>query len=170
MENYTVQDRVRRLSFQGKLIGKSSTRRSGSLRWTDISIYRTAGGQYIVQREGLSLVYHWENASCARGELISPKELLAEGLDVPPIDQPVACPICDPPQRDVLSALQSNPGQGFRREVTISSADVTSDPQDIPRHLLFKGRLTTVGVEALEEAVRNDPALRGTLNHTEVIQ
>ena len=48
----------RTLKFEGELLGKSTSWRSGSFRWIEFSLYKTKKGQYILSRVGVSLIYH----------------------------------------------------------------------------------------------------------------
>lgn len=60
MERITLERTGQRpLVFTGELIKTESTRRHNSSRWTDMSIYRTAGGKYVAS------MYH---ATCWQGE------------------------------------------------------------------------------------------------------
>lgn len=188
-EAYEILDRVRRIRFRGRMIGKASTQRDGGgPRWTDITIYRTEGGQYVIQREGISLVYHRADSSCRGGELVTNEQIL-EGS--------VPCAVCRPPGLDALddiregaanhlkiAALEQELGMDpsdfegqtasrdpnrYRREVTMSSADVADDPNKIVPILTYQGRLTTVATDAIREAIRNDRRLDGIFDRVETI-
>lgn len=59
---YEVKDGSRTLKFSGKILGSSSSWRTGSTRWIEFSLYRTDSGSYILSRVGVSLVFH--GAAC----------------------------------------------------------------------------------------------------------
>jgi hypothetical protein len=60
---FEVKDGARTLQFNGKLLGKSSSKRNDSTRWIEFELYRTESGSYILSRIGVSLVFH--GAACA---------------------------------------------------------------------------------------------------------
>lgn len=141
--------------FTGDKIGFASTRTRDSLRWTDIGIYKTSSGRYIVERLGRSLVYHLADSDCASsGEEITGAELAEES-------EP--CEKCDPPTPE---DSDFDSGEVFRQEVTISRVDVVDEPREIREVLTVsnQGRrpyLSSVAFSAIQEAVRNDQALIG---------
>ena len=71
------------ISFTGEKIGAGSTRGHNTTRWTNVDIFRTQGGRYIVS---VSRLTQWEGESDHRqaSSLASPAEViehLKEGLD-----------------------------------------------------------------------------------------
>lgn len=167
---YKVPDRLRRLEFTGRMIGKGSAQREGGEpRWTDITIYVTEGGSYVVQREGISLVYHQENAACRGGGVVVPNREILEGS--------VPCDRCRPPGLQELDEIREKlktigvdeDTDLYRREITLSSADATDDPRKIIQLLTHKGRLTTVATDAIQRAMANDPRLEGIFDVVERI-
>lgn len=54
-DDFVVHDGERELNFCGHLLGASDSRKPGSERWAEISIYRTAEGRYIVAGIGRSI-------------------------------------------------------------------------------------------------------------------
>jgi hypothetical protein len=59
---FEVKDGNRTLQFNGKLLGKSSSRRGDSTRWIEFELYKTESGSYILSRVGVSILYH--GAAC----------------------------------------------------------------------------------------------------------
>ena len=55
---YEVKDGSRTLTFEGALLGESSSYRRGSTRWIEFELYKTESGAYILSRIGVSLVFH----------------------------------------------------------------------------------------------------------------
>jgi hypothetical protein len=150
-QQYVVRDRFDVIEFEGDLIGSASTRKDEDQgRWTEIHIYRTTSGKYVVQRLGCSVVFHRKGKPCSSGEIV-----LGEDIQ----DESIGCSKCDP-DTDFFDDGE------YVHEVTMSSADVVSEPKDIRRVLVIKkeGRpeyLSSVAHSALQEAVRSDRALLG---------
>lgn len=57
-----VKDGNRTLYVDGELLGSSTSYRHGSTRWIEFKLYKTTGGQYVLSRVGVSIVYH--GAAC----------------------------------------------------------------------------------------------------------
>ena len=53
-----VRDGNRLLSFDGQLLATISSRTSDRDRWTEMSVYRTSGGSYILEKVGRSIRLH----------------------------------------------------------------------------------------------------------------
>lgn len=49
---WQVQDEDRTIEFRGERLAKSSSWSQGKLRWTEVEIYRTTSGRYIVATIG----------------------------------------------------------------------------------------------------------------------
>lgn len=49
---FTVHDRDRELTFTGVLLGRSSSQAPGKRRWSEVTIYRTEAGKYVVEGVG----------------------------------------------------------------------------------------------------------------------
>ena len=58
----TKSDRTYR--FDGELLAHASSHRPGRARWSEISLFKTRGGEYILVKAGRSLVFHAKR-SCA---------------------------------------------------------------------------------------------------------
>jgi hypothetical protein len=63
---FEVKDGARTLQFNGKLLGKSTSWRRGSIRWIEFELYRTESGSYILSRIGVSLIFHGAACSLVR--------------------------------------------------------------------------------------------------------
>lgn len=55
-EPWEVQDGERVITFSGILLGEATSFAEGKLRWSEVAVYRTDGGKYIVEKVGRSLV------------------------------------------------------------------------------------------------------------------
>jgi hypothetical protein len=58
MTEFVVQDGFRRITFEGNLLARASSERSGTRRWTELALYRTTAGTYILEKIGASRVTH----------------------------------------------------------------------------------------------------------------
>lgn len=152
---FVVRDRLREIEFSGRELGRSSTEKDDSLRWTEIVIYRTDGGNYIIERLGKSLVYHRAEASCASSQGI---RLVGSQLG----EESEPCPQCRPlmPEDD-----EFNPEEEFSHERTMSSAEIVDRPENLHDALsMFDrqrkvSRISHVAADALQKASGNDPDL-----------
>lgn len=154
MREYTVKDKHDQITFVGERIGHASTRKKTSLRWTEISIYRTEKGNYVVETLGRSVVYHRVDETCATGEQITGYQI---GADSEP------CETCDP---DIPEDIEFNALGLFVHEVTRSQGSYVDAPQKVREAMLRKNPktgkegLSWVASEALRVAGLVDPVLR----------
>jgi hypothetical protein len=58
---FKVYDGSRTLKFEGVHLSHSSSRNRGSGRWIEFDLYRTESGQYVLSRNGVSVIYHTRN-------------------------------------------------------------------------------------------------------------
>lgn len=75
---YEVKDGARTLQFSGRVLGQSTSKRFGSVRWIEFVLYKTDNGTYILSRVGVSLIYH--SASCPLVEKYGLQELSVDLL------------------------------------------------------------------------------------------
>lgn len=141
-------------SFTGKLLGHATTERENSYRWTEIDIYKTDGGNYIVSRLGKSLIYHTGDSECTNMGIPIKGGRIREDAE--------PCERCDPavPEDDDF-----DPEATFLAEKTMSSSEVVADPRRVADALStwdkYKKmrRLSSVASEALHKAAAADPDL-----------
>jgi hypothetical protein len=93
---HEVKDGTRLLQFEGTVLGKSSSYRRGSTRWIEFELYLTDGGQYVLSRIGVSLVYH--GAACP---LVKKYGLQEEHYGLIERDA-IPCEECDPTEEAEL--------------------------------------------------------------------
>lgn len=55
---YRVQDGARLLTFEGELLSFVSSERDTSPRWTELSLYRTVSGKFVITQVGQTRVVH----------------------------------------------------------------------------------------------------------------
>lgn len=155
MREYTVRDKFEDvIVFTGDKLSHATTRKTDNDRWTEINIYKTRAGKYVIEVLGKSVRYHRRGSTCASGMEISGSQIGSES-------QP--CPVCDP---DVPEDVTFNILEKFTHEVTRSSATVVETPQEVREALIqrnsdpSKTRPSWVASEALRVAGSVDPVLR----------
>lgn len=87
---FEVKDGARTLQFNGSLLGVSSSKRRGAVRWIEFELYITESGSYVLSRIGVSLVFH--GAACPLVTRYSLQERPAIEL----IGSAIPCEECDP--------------------------------------------------------------------------
>jgi hypothetical protein len=53
---WSIRDGARKIEFRGSLLAESSSQRPKKPRWSELKLYRTDGGTYIVERNGRTTV------------------------------------------------------------------------------------------------------------------
>jgi hypothetical protein len=86
MTEFTARNGSERYVFDGVRLASVSTDDGSLLRWTEIAIYRTEAGKYVVEKIGRSVVYHSLDG-CDFGVKTDLEELIEEAHP---------CPICKP--------------------------------------------------------------------------
>lgn len=87
---YAVKDGSRTLTFEGNLLGKSSSYRRDSTRWIEFELYRTESGSYVLSRVGVSLVFH--SGACELVNKYGLHDVVVDELDA----DAVPCESCQP--------------------------------------------------------------------------
>lgn len=157
---YELANYDRLLRFRGTLIGHATSRRgqdADQIRWTEVDIYRTDGGQYVLHKIGKSRVFHAGPNMCSTtgGRLTTSKQVLLwkpdKLMDIAP------CPICKP------GAVGDNVNVVVERDRGITFTSTTargivesaySQDQDGVTYL------TKVAERALAEASAEDEEIR----------
>lgn len=85
-----IQNGPRVLQFEGREIGESSSGNGINPRWIEFKLYLTDGGNYIISRVGVSLVFH--SASCDKVTKYNLTECSVDDLYL----DAVACEECQP--------------------------------------------------------------------------
>lgn len=58
-EKYKVRDgTTRTIEFEGERLAEVSSQRNGSPRWTELRLYRTTSGVFVLEKVGASVVLH----------------------------------------------------------------------------------------------------------------
>lgn len=157
-----IKDRFRPpQAYEGEEIGRSTSRRQGSLSWVDMFAYRLEDSQagYLLWRIGMSTIYHTAGTECTtfsgrqRGDS-------ATIDDLPDDAQP--CPKCRPPH-----PLDLGDDEPIRFEFPRNTVDLCPEPRSMVTTLTtMHTRGTQVRTVAVSEpvkdllamCVRNDPA------------
>jgi len=154
---FEVKDGARTLQFNGSLLGKSTSWRTGSTRWIEFELYKTDGQSYILSRIGVSLVYH--GAACALVKRYSLTEVSATEISI----DSIACLDCEPTlEVDLLFPEKHR-----------YWAQVYDDPANV-LNALYKyddsgvEYLTNVAQRLLDQAAKADPEI-AQVYHYEII-
>lgn len=148
-----VRDGRRLLTFDGKLLASISSREGDKDRWTEMRVYRSTGGSYILEKVGRSVRLHMPGCS-------EPLKALPTFQQEHPGDDPEVgyswCSKCSPPigeEYDFPSLLV---------EEDRFWATVSEDPEVIIDALWRKRegyrRLPRISVELLNDLCEVDPA------------
>jgi hypothetical protein len=148
-----VRDGNRLLTFNGKLLASISSRKPDKDRWTEMRVFQTTGGSYILEKVGASVRLHMPGCS----EIINDLPLFQQ---VHPGDDPDEgyswCAVCSPPigeEYDFPSLLV---------EADRYWATVSDDPEVIIDALWRKRegyrRLPRISQELLLDLCEVDPA------------
>lgn len=151
--NAQVRDGNRLLTFDGELLAFVSSREDSRDRWTEMSIYRTEGGSYILEKVGRSVRVHMPGC----GDILKSLPLFQEAH---PGDDPEIgyswCEKCSPPigeEYDFPSLLC---------EEDRYWATISTDPKVIIEALWRKregyNRLPRISVQLLTDLCTVDPA------------
>lgn len=146
---YEVKNGARILRFEGEVLATSSSKRPGSPRWIEFSLFRTDKGSYVLSRVGVSHVYH--SSVCPLVGRYGLHEASVD--DLPPIAVP--CEECDPDYSDPIIFPET-----FRHWTL-----VTEDPETVLEALYKPDTrtntkyLTRVAERLLEDASRVDAAI-----------
>lgn len=163
VQQFVLPNDDREVRFVGEELG-SATSRVGrdedAIRWTEVVVFKTRAGQYVLQRVGASSVYHGGPRECggSRGERVRtatlPKRLGSEKTE-----DLVACPVCQPGpwhlldqvivERDVSTVTVAEDADAL---VTAAHSRDRDDP-----HVLF---LSKTAERALRAAAERDPEVR----------
>lgn len=148
-----VRDGNRLLTFDGELLASITSRGDGKDRWTEMRVYKTQGGSYILEKVGRSIRLHMPG--CV--EII--KDLPLFQQEHPGEDPEVGyswCERCSPPigEEYDFTALLVEEDRFW--------ATISTDPEVIIDALWRKRegyrRLPRISVELLTDLCRVDPA------------
>ena len=153
---YTVRDRGRQLDFEGALLGAGTSYSDAKPRWFEVSIYKTAGGKYVVAGIGRSRVVHSTSCSKVGNAKLQQNEAgntrTSEGFTLVP------CEVCRPDAR-YDSTVQ---------ELDREWAQVSDEPEAVLERLRLRDSdgvwyVPSTSTRALEQAGQNDDGIQRAL-------
>lgn len=145
---FQVRDGSRLLAFEGEMLGTISSRR-GDPRWTEMTLYRTQKGQYILEKVGCSVMTHMPGCSEIIGNI--PRfQVEHPGADP---DVGFIYHSCVPEEYDFTSLLV---------ESNRYWATVVNEPEKIVEALYRRRQgarhLPRIGLDLLEQVTESDPS------------
>lgn len=153
-KTFHVRNQLEVIEFDGNMISGATTERANDPRWTEINIYKTTGGSYVIHRIGRSVVYHVRGSECNYG-------IATNVTKLPEDAEP--CATCQPGFPDELDAEDI-----VDFEIDIHSAEVCT-AVELPHRLTHRkinrdtGKeerfMSSVSRRALQGALDADPDL-----------
>jgi hypothetical protein len=144
---WKVRDGNRLIQFEGICLGKVSSRRPESPRWTDLSLFKTNGGSYVLEKLGMSIVLHMPGCPHILGVLPRFQDTYA-GADP---DEGYQYDDCVPDTYDFTQLLVEEPRYW---------ATIATDPNEIVAALYRKRdgsrHLPRISIELLEKVSEID--------------
>lgn len=93
-----IRDAARTIEFEGTMLSDVSTETDSNPRWTEMELYLTVDGRYVLTIIGRSVVYHDSAGRCNSGVPTPVGE-----IDPELRDELEPCPRCNPPGPDDLA-------------------------------------------------------------------
>ena len=153
-QTFKVRDgQTRVIEFEGRLLAEVSSRRSAAPRWTELRLYQTDAGVYVLEKVGASVVVHAPNCPDILGSLLRFQETYP-GAD-PSDGNWWFCERCgDLAVRDITSLLV---------EANRYWAIIAEDPAQIVDALYRRKNgarsMPRMSLDLLDEAGKTDPAI-----------
>lgn len=151
---FSVRDgATRKIEFDGHLLAEISSRRSGSPRWTELRLYRSESGLFVLEKVGRSVVIHAPKCP----EILPDSPPLPRFQSVHPGEDPGDgsywfCDTCAP--KNITSVLI---------EADRHWALVSETPEEIVESLYRRNggarSLPRMAIDLLEEAATASPEL-----------
>lgn len=155
---HTVKDGDRNLKFDGTELATSSSQAKDKYRWVEFKLYRTARGDYVLHRLGVTLYFHSAYCDVVRRNRIDPlpSEVVSVNL--------VPCERCNPGRSETF----------LYPEKPRHWAQVSATPEGVIASLKKYDEhgteyLTGVARRLLETAAKNDADLRDAF-YTEYLE
>jgi len=144
---------TRVIEFDGRLLGEVSSRRAGAPRWTELRLFRTNAGAYVLEKVGASVVVHAPGCPEMLGSLPRFQEI-HPGAD--PSDGSFwFCERCGDRAVTNITTLLVEANRYW--------AIIAEDPAQIVDSLYRRKNgarsMPRMSLDLLDEAGRNDPAI-----------
>lgn len=156
-ERFNVRDGQRTLTFVGWKIAEADSQVGTDARWTELGLYRTLTGKYVLEKVGRSDVFH--SPKCTRKS----KGVQFDDLDsVPDVDEHEDLEYQFIPCEDCRPTYDMTP---VWVERDISAATVLETAEQVVESLFRRESNNTrfisrVSRALLEDAVRNDEEIK----------
>ena len=160
MTEFTARNGVERFVFEGVMLASTTTERKDSSRWTEVKLFRTEGGKYVLEKVGRTLVYHrLDGFNIHKGRADYGVVTDAELLD----DEALPCPECLPPwdptdpvkmETDRYFAIFTETASALVDACRVTDNDPESDGHgtvfipNVARRALVKAAERDAGIEA----------------------
>ena len=163
VETIRVRDAARIREFEGYRIAEVSTDNQINPRWTEMELYRTADGRYVLCIIGRSVVYHQHGGSCNSG-VPTPIAKLERDL----LEELEPCMRCAPAEPEDLPSVNTIDMEEDRHAAHVCdvAADVIAKLRD-PKSA--SGSISGPGQRLLATAARVDDGIRAQMTHVERI-
>lgn len=148
--NLSARDGNRILRFLGWEVAHSSSARPGVERWSELTLYRTAGGEYILQKVGRSTIAHDPECRFVNHRMPSWLEAREEGK-VPR----TACMECQPAVGDLMDPHTRLEPQRYTVLRTSNYEEMVKMLEDgrAPREVPFLVKRLIEQAQSFEEAL-----------------
>ena len=157
-----VRDGARVVAFTGVRLGFISSERQDSLRWTELSIYRTEGNLFIAHRVGVSCVAH--QSSCVVIEGKNLPSVVDMKSDEFALEDRRPCPVCRP---KILEEVAIDPAS-IRGETDRHWAGVCDNAVSLLNalHTMRNGARSLSGLASavLNQAAEHDAQIDAAMN------
>lgn len=157
-----LRDGNRIVAFTGVKLASVSSEREDSLRWTEIDIYRSDAGRFILNRVGVSVVAHTIDCDQVQGKKRHGIDRLE--LDETPPKHREPCSACNP---DILALLHTDPAS-LTFEEDRSWAAICDDAHSMIEALYTTRQgvraLSSLASSALADAASQDPVVAAAYN------
>jgi hypothetical protein len=154
---FSVQDghdgRTRKLVFDGELVGEVSSRRQAGPRWTELRLYKTNAGAYVLEKVGMSVVVHGPGCPEIKGDL--PRFQAAYPGGDPADGSWWICEVCGSSAvRDITRLLVET-----NRHWAVIAEDPAQIVDALYRRKLGARSMPRMSIDLLDQAGRIDPVI-----------
>lgn len=160
-QTYELANFDRILRFKGTLLASATSRRNqndDALRWSEIVIYKTEGGSYVVHKIGKSRVYHGGPQECgANGGKPTTSRVVTTSWPADRVVDLISCPVCKPGPLNDIHHIKVEQDRG--------STSVSSTPRGVVESCHNQdddgvAYLPKLAERVLRDASNTDPLIR----------
>lgn len=166
-ERFNVKDGQRSLTFMGWQVAAADSQSGQDVRWTELTLYKTLTGKYVLEKVGRSDVFHADD--CQRKSKGAKFNSLEDATD----DQEEALEdLFVPCNQDRGNGPHCNPSYDATPvwvERDISAATVLESAEQVVESLFRRESnntrfLSRVSRALLEDAAKNDPDIKRVIS------